>query len=68
MLVAAGADVNARTPAGDTALHMAASMGRLEIAQLLIDQGRRDQPPEPGQRDAAAPRRRPAGRRASPCC
>ena len=37
--IAAKADVNARTLRGDTALSVAASDGREDIARLLIDNG-----------------------------
>ena len=36
-----GADVNAVTRAGDTALHSAASMGYDAVVQLLVDRGAR---------------------------
>ena len=39
LLIAQGADVNAKTEGGDTPLHFAASMGHKEIAELLIANG-----------------------------
>ena len=39
LLLADGADVNARTPAGQTPLHMCAYDETLEIAQKLLDRG-----------------------------
>lgn len=39
LLVALGADVTARTPAGSTALHGAAAMWEDEVIQLLVDHG-----------------------------
>jgi uncharacterized protein len=39
LLIAAGADVNAHADPGFTALHCAASRGRLELTQMLIDAG-----------------------------
>ncbi len=39
LLLAKGADVNAKTGGGVTALHLAANNGNLEIVQLLLDRG-----------------------------
>jgi ankyrin repeat protein len=39
VLLAAGADPNAKTPAGDTALHLAAWDGRAEIVRALVEGG-----------------------------
>ena len=39
LLIAEGADVNAKDQWGDTPLHRAAQYGRKEVAELLIDNG-----------------------------
>jgi ankyrin repeat protein len=39
LLLAAGAEVNATTPAGDSALHLAAQAGSVGLIQLLADAG-----------------------------
>jgi hypothetical protein len=39
LLLASGADPDAKTPAGDTALHLAAFAGKLEIVRALVEGG-----------------------------
>jgi len=39
LLLEAGADANAKTPAGDSALHLAAWDGKLEIVRALVEGG-----------------------------
>src|SRR5690606_29517038 len=39
LLLEAGADPNAATPAGDSALHLAATDGKLDIVQALAEGG-----------------------------
>jgi ankyrin repeat protein len=39
VLLAAGADPNAKTPDGDTALHLAAFAGKLDIVRALVEGG-----------------------------
>jgi ankyrin repeat protein len=41
LLIAAGADVNAQRPNGETALHLAAAAGNVAMIQLLTDNGAR---------------------------
>jgi Ankyrin repeats (many copies) len=40
LLLEAGADVNARTKGGRSALHYAASKGHIRVAKILIEAGR----------------------------
>jgi ankyrin repeat protein len=39
LLIDAGANINAKTPAGDSALHIAAFAGKLEVVRLLAKNG-----------------------------
>jgi hypothetical protein len=39
VLIDAGANVNAKTPAGDSALHIAAFAGKLDVVRLLAKNG-----------------------------
>jgi ankyrin repeat protein len=39
LLISSGADINARSETGKTALHFAAAIGATEIARLLITDG-----------------------------
>jgi hypothetical protein len=39
LLIDAGANINAKTPAGDSALHIAALAGKLDVVRLLAKNG-----------------------------
>jgi ankyrin repeat protein len=61
-----GADVNAATPAGDTALHAAAALGMTPVVQLLVDRGADVNAKNKAGQTALAAAQRGASRRGGP--